>query len=146
MWKGELPKPPEGFTNELKRLYPTLECKFDRKSERFCIYQPSHLSGMVPMFRVDSETDDFRYPDRRDLGAIYRADFQRKAVKQRVVEGEDYMREYRIKEEANVKSEIRDSTKDGKHQLKNMYVKAANLGKGVTGFRQVPVKPRGKVF
>ena len=88
----------------------------------------------------------YRQPDNRDLQALVEADFHRKSVKRRILEGEEHMKRVREEETRKERSEIRDVTKDNRIQLANTYVRAVNLGKGRTGFRQITPKPKGKVF
>ena len=56
------------------------------------------------------------------------------------------MRKYRADEEAENRESIRDMTKDDKYQSRNSLIKAYNLGKGMSPFRQVKPAPQGKVF
>ena len=52
----------------------------------------------------------------------------------------------RVQEEkhvAFVKDEIKAQAQDNKRQIANTHNKAYNLSKGVTGFRQIPIKSKG---
>lgn len=147
-WIGIVPSPDPGFVKKLHTFDPTLKCQFSRKLGKFVITQPNRLhSGESVAAIVEGDTGaGYRQPDNRDIKALYEADFEIKDHKRRILEGEEAMLEHEKNQEERVAAEIRDITLDSKYQLRNTYVKAANEGKGMAPFRQVTVKPKGKVF
>lgn len=145
MFVGLTPSPDSGFVRQLHAFDKDLDVEFDRKLERFVITQPRFTGGRVLALVVESD-DVYRQPDNRELRILRRADFYRRNVMHRILEGEAYMRDARDKQDADAADDIRHLTRDSKRQLSNAYVKAFNLGKGVTGFRPITPKPRGQVF
>ena len=148
-YQGLTPNVDPQFEKELKRFDPNLEVEFRRDFGTFVITQPSKVSGRVPAVVISPELHEekqgrtWRQPDKRDIKALYRADFARKRAKDMVREGEDGIKERQKKDQEFAKDEILAQTRDNKRQLANTYSKAFNLGKGVTGFRQITPKSRG---
>jgi len=148
MWQGITPNPDSGFVKKLRTFDPKLKCQFSRKLECFVITQPNRLHSGESVAAI-VEGDDgagYRQPDNRDIQTLYEADFENKDHKKRILEGEEYMTNYREKEHKENIDEIRDIGKDSKYQLRNSLVKAYNMGKGMAPVRPIKVKPKGKVF
>jgi len=138
MYAGLTPAPDSSFVRQLRLFDKDLKVEFDRKLELFVITQSRYTGGRVLALVIASDTDTYRQPDARDIRILYMADFYRRNVKQRILEGEEYMRKVREDQDISAEDDIRHLTRDSKRQLANAYTKAFNLGKGVTGFRQVP--------
>lgn len=146
IYEGIPPVPDRGFIRKLKEIDPRLDCEFNRQYGKFVITCKAELSGRYELFLVEDGLDGgFRYPDNRDIISIHMADRYQKSRRQRILEGEEYMKNYRAKEDKRVKDAIHDMTKDDKRQLVRTYTKAANLGKAESTFRKVNVMPKGKV-
>ena len=148
MWQGITPSPDSGFIKNLKKFDPKLKCQFSRKLGLFVITQSNRLHSGESVAGI-IEGDDgagYRQPDNRDIQALREADFEFKDHKKRILEGEEYMLKYRKDEEAKNRETIRDATKDDKYQSRNSLMKAYNMGKGMSPYRQVAPKPQGKVF
>ena len=149
MYQGITPSVDPQFKKELKRFDPNLDIEFNRKFGTFVITQPSKLSGRVPAMAIAPEAHEqnegrtWRQPNMNDIRALHRADFARKRMKDMVKEGEDRVQDRMKRDQEFAKDEIMARTKEDKIQLANTFTKAFNLGKGVTGFRQVPKKSKG---
>lgn len=148
MWTGLTPSVDHGFKRKLRDYDPDLDCVFDRQFGKFVVTQSSKVSGRVPAVIIGVDVEEgYRQPDDRDIRQIAKADFARKSVKERIKEGEDYMREYRENQNAHVAEEIRDSTKDDKIQLMNAYRRhLLKDGKANSEFRRITPKSKGKKF
>ncbi len=146
MFNGLTPSPDSQFVKDLKAFDPKLGVRFCRKRGQFVITQPSQLSGRVDALAISGDHGGgYRQPNIRDIRALYHGDFARKRSKDMVQEGENRMREQEQKHREFVKGEIDAQTRDNKRQLANTYNRAFNNGKGVTGFRQIPIKSKGYV-
>ncbi len=144
MYEGITPSVDPGFVKKLKEFDPTLRVIFDRDLERFVIQQPRKMGGWAIACVVRSAEDhQFALPDDRHISILYEADFQRRSVDKRIREGEDYMLDHPVQQDINDRQEIHERTVDDKIQLMNALRKQYNLGKGVTGFRQILPKSRG---
>jgi len=148
MWTGMTPTPNPGFVKRLKEFDSKLDCVFSRKFGKFVIRQPSRVSGMVPAIIVDGGPGDgYRQPHVGDIKELYTGDFTRKSAKERILEGEEYMKDYREKEQAHVDDEIRNMTKDDKIQLMRAHRQhILKDGKANSEFRRVTPKSKGQVF
>ncbi|KKN52254.1 hypothetical protein LCGC14_0614740 [marine sediment metagenome] len=149
VWNGLTPAPDTGFVRKLRDFDPTLRVQFSRQLGKFIITQPSNLSGRTLAAVVEGEdcnNSGFRQPDMRDVRVLHEADFQRKAADQRILEGEEYMLGFQDDFDDKVAQELRECTVDDKIQLVNTYNRASNSGKGVTAYRQVTPKAKGKVY
>jgi hypothetical protein len=147
MWTGITPTPDPGFMKKLKVVDPNLDCEFNREVERFIITQPSRLgSGKLVAAIVENPGKDFyRQPDDRDLAVLAKGDFERTSHKQRIIDGEERMRNEYLKKEKDAEDKIREAAIDNKNQL----FRAAQYDAGVVGdrhnpaFRRVTPKPKG---
>lgn len=146
-FEGIIPVPDPGFMRKLKAISPKLGCEFSREHARFVITCEGEISGRYELFLVEGdEGGGYRYPDNRDIRTIHEADRYFKSRRQREREAIEYMRKHREDEEKRERDTIRNMTKDGKHQLRRTYIKAANLGKCESTFRKINARPRGKVI
>jgi len=148
MYEGLTPSPDSTFVRKLREFDPKLEVRFSRRHGRFIITQPRVTKPERPaeVWMINEEDGGFRQPDSRDLKILFGGDLHRVSVEERIKKGEAYMSGYDEKQKKDVKDEIRNRTKDGKIQLKQMYYKMGNLGKAPAPFRKIVKKPKGKVF
>ena len=149
MYQGITPTPDSNFVKKLHRYDSTLKCNFDRELSKFVITQPSMLNSgrKVALVVKDWEHEGgWRQPDERDIARIAMADFHRKSIRRRIQEGEDYMLNYRDKQDRKAAEELRDMTKDEKLPLVNAYRESFNLGKKIRPHRPIKPKVKGKVF
>lgn len=146
MYQGITPVPDRVFLKRLKKIDPGLDCEFSRAYGKFVITQTGKISGKVPVAVVEgNEGGGYRYPDNRDLILLHRADMHRRGqeVRDRVQKGEEYLKGYKERHNRKVREEIRDVTKDDKHQLMRAYHDAFNMpGKGNAAFRRIEPKSR----
>ena len=144
MHRGMTPTPDSGFVKDLKTFDPKLEISFDRRFDAFVITQPSQVSGRVPALVISGDNGSgYRQPNQSDIRALYKGDFERNGGKRHVLQEEERFKKQDEDHNKFVKDEIMHQTRDNKRQLINTYAKAFNVGKGVTGFRQVPIKSKG---
>lgn len=150
MWHGITPSPDPGFVRKLRDYDPKLRAEFRREYGKFAITQPAAVGPNTIIFLVEGGENGrhFRQPDARDLAILHHADMARSgnSPKDRMYEGEAAIADIHRKQEAKVRSDLRDATKDGKYQLMRTFQEAANTGKGTRPFRQITHKPKGKVF
>lgn len=145
-YQGITPTPDSGFIRKLKDISPKLGCEFSREHARFVITCQAELSGRYELFMVNGdEGGGFRYPDNRDILAVQEADRYVKSRRQRMRDADEYMRKHREDEEKSENDDIRNMTKDGKHQLIRAYTKDFNLGKCESTYRKVSARPKGRV-
>jgi hypothetical protein len=143
MYQGVTPTVDPTFLKKLKEFDPTLTCEFHRGHERFMIQRKATVGPPNNIMIVDDFTG-FRQPDERELAALYAADLWRHGgVTERIRKGEEYMRNYRKREDEKFKEELRDVTKDNKYWLRKTLRQANNDGKANHEFRRIEVKPRG---
>lgn len=152
-YAGIVPEVPKSFLEELKRLDPELDCAFSRKYHRFVIYQEGKISGRVPVAIVngyieEDGTTTYRYPDQRDIVNLYMADLHRSGqeIKDRIVEGEEYMLGHQEKSMKDAEDAIKHQTKEDKHQLMRGYAETYNLGKYNSTYRRVETRRKGKLI
>lgn len=143
MYQGVTPPVDPTFLKKLKEFDPTLTCEFHRGHERFVIQRKATVGPPHNIMIVDDFTG-FRQPDERDLAALYAADLWRHGgVSERIRKGEEYMRNYRTREDEKMREEFRDVTKDNKYWLRRTMRQANNDGKANHEFRRIEVKPKG---
>jgi hypothetical protein len=149
MYAGITPSVDPQFKKELKRFDPNLDIEFRRDYGTFVITQPSKLSGRVPAMVIAPETHEksegrtWRQPNMRDIGALHRADFARRSMKQQVTEGEDRIFTQQRKDKEFAQDEIKARTREDRIQIMNTFNRACNTGKGRTGVRQIIPKSKG---
>jgi hypothetical protein len=148
MYQGITPTPDPGFVRKLKEYSKDLRIVFSRKYSRFIIQQKGKISGWVDAFMIkgpDNTGCGYRQPDERDLELLFHADRHRKGQEYKDVirDGEQAMKDSAQKSMDEAADTLRQATIEDKRQLMNTYNKAVNQSKGVTGFRQVPIKKKG---
>lgn len=139
-------KPDRSFLNELKRTDKRLDCRFN--GQFFVLTYDRPCGGSVPIMSVRGEGGGFRQPDQRDIMKLKESDLAREDYREKFMRM-GKMSEYLTEQEQRRrkrKENLRDMTKDNKIQLRNAFSKAGNTSKSNTGFRQIRVKPKGKVF
>ena len=139
-------RPDQTFMKRLKELDRRLGCKFRHDLNRFAITFDRVVGPPNEILIVKGEQGEFRHPDQRELKVLCDGDLHRTDIKTRLDKADNYMRDYREKEDAHVADEIRNRTKDDSIQLKNAYRKDFNLGGKPSEFRRIDLKPRGKVI
>ena len=138
-------KPDPTFIKRLKELDQRLGCKFRRDLNRFAITFDRAVGPPNEVLIVKGEQGEFRQPDQRELKVLCDGDLHRTDIKTRLDKADNYMRDYREKEDAHVADEIRCRTKDDKLQLVNAYRKSFNTsGKPLPAFRKINVVSKRK--
>ena len=138
-------RPDPAFTKKLKELDPRLGCKFRHDLRRFAVTFDRTVGSPAEVLIVKGEYGEFRQPDERELKVLNEGDLQRTDIRTRLNKADNYMRDYREKQEAHVTDEIRNRTKDDKIQLVNAYRKSFNTsGKPLPAFRKITPKSKGK--
>jgi len=138
-------RPDPAFTKRLKELDPRLGCKFRRDLRRFAVTFDRVVGPPNEVLIVKGERGEFRHPDQRELKVLCDGDLHRTDMKTHLDKAENYMRDYREKEDAHVADEIRNRTKDDKLQLVNAYRKSFNTsGKPLPAFRKINVVSKRK--
>ena len=126
------------FMKDLKLVDKKLDCFFHPGTERFIVTYERATGEPVPIANVAGMINGhFRQPYGTDLEFIRSGDLSNSDVNERMQRVSHHMEYERDMQRKRSKAEIRDRTKDDKVFLKNAFDKARNLGKGVTGFRQV---------
>lgn len=139
-------KPDLAFTKELKRADKRLDCRFN--GQFYVITYERPCGGSVPIMSVRGADGGFRQPDQRDIMKLKESDLAREDYREKFMRM-GKMSEYLTEQEKSRRKRrelFRNIAKDSKHQLRNAFAKAANVGKSNAGFRQVQIKPKGKVF
>lgn len=133
-------RPDRAFVKELKLIDRRLGVKFNG-SHFVLTYDRGH-GDPVNVALVKRDDGGFRQPDRRDLehikgGDLAQGDKMDIRLKKMAYASEQMRRQIRAQSRQN----IRDMTKDGKHQLAKAFTKATNQGKGNAAFRRIDPKP-----
>lgn len=137
-------RPDRSFMKQLKRVHSRLDCKYRIDLELFAITWEMPLGPDAELMLVRDDMGGFRHPDQRDIDMICEGDIHRTNIKERIQKTEKYMRDWREKEDAYRKDEIRNSTKDDKIQLINEYRRTFNIGSKTPEFRRIKPKVKGK--
>jgi hypothetical protein len=96
---------------------------------------------------VKADDGGFRHPDDRDILKLQEGDLHRVPLKDRLRGVSKYMEDDRANLARHRKQEIRDMTKDGKHQLNRSISKIDhNSGGKRMPFRRINLSPKGQVF
>lgn len=138
--------PDRTFMKDLKRLDSRLGCYYNQNHKHFVITHERALGSPAEILLVERSDGGFRQPDRRDLDVLCEGDLHRTNVKERLQQTVKHMEQFREREDAHARDEIRNATKDDKHFLMNAYSRAFNTGKGNSAFRRIKPKTKGKVF
>ena len=137
--------PDSSFVKHLKRLDPRLGCKYRRDLGKFAITWSMPVGSPSEVMIVQNENGTFKQPDSRDLLILQEGDIHRTDIKERMNKTVNYMRDYQEQVKKTQSDEIRNATKEDKHQLMNAYRKSFNLsGKNAPAFRQVIPKAKGE--
>jgi len=139
-------RPDRAFMNKLKALDPRLGCKYRLDIERFAITWKMPVGQDSELLIVNDEFGGFRHPDDREIYILCEGDLYRSGLRETLARTEKYMRDYREKQDAHVKDEIRNTTKDDKIQMMNAYRKVFNVGSKTPEFRRVIPKHKGKTI
>lgn len=139
-------KPERHFMRRLQELDKNLGCEFNRNTQRFNVTFKRATGQPVPIIQVNSENGGFRQPDQRELNILGESDLQRIGMKDRLNKASKYMFDYREKKAKEAKLNLKDMTKDGKHQLKRAVGRIVSGKCNTSTFRKIEDKPKGKVF
>ncbi|MCK4252142.1 hypothetical protein KAX97_11890 [candidate division WOR-3 bacterium] len=137
--------PDRVFIKDLKQLDARLGCYFNETHRHFVITHERAVGPPAEIMLVERGDGGFRQPDKREIDVLCEGDLHRTNVKERLQKTVKYMDQFREKEAAHAKDEIRNTTKDDRRQLMNTYAKAFNTGKGNSTFRRIKPK-NGKSF
>jgi hypothetical protein len=133
------------FLQDLKQLDPKLGCYYETNHRHFVITYERAYGGKVPIMLVEDENQGFRQPDQRDIEKLKEFDTHRVSMKERLQHTALYMERVRENKRREARENIRDMTKDDKHQLASKFAKLTG-GKHNSVFRRINLKPRGEVF
>jgi len=126
------------FMKDLKQMDSKLDCFFHPGTEKFIVTYKRATGEPVPVATLAGMEDGcFRQPNTRDLEFIKSGDMSNTTVKDKMSKVANHMEFEREKQRRSSYENIRDRTKDDKIQLQRAFQKTTNIGKGVTGFRQV---------
>lgn len=139
-------KPDRYFMRRLQELDKNLGCEYNQNTERFNVTFKRATGQPVPIIQVNSEDGGFRQPDQRELSILGESDLARVDMKDRLNKASKYMFDYREKKEREARDNIRNLTKDGKHQLKRAVGRIVSGKCNTSTFRKIEDKPKGKVF
>ena len=134
------------FIKRLKRIDKRLDMHWSRGPERWLMVYDKGNGNFVNMFLIETETYQYRHPDKRDLVRIRVADLATKSAERRLKESHEYMTEARIKDRKDATENIRLMTLDSKVQLMQAFSKAAGYSKGNSAFRRITAKARGEIY
>lgn len=137
-------RPDPAFTKKLKELDPRLGCKFRHDLRRFAVTFDRAVGSPAEVLIVKGEYGEFRQPDERELKVLNDGDLQKTDIRTRLDRADNYMRDYRKKQEKEISDRIDLATKDDRIQLKNAYRKSFNTGGKPSEFRRIIHKPKGK--
>jgi len=146
MYIGVPPEVDPSFLKQLRSYDRYLDCVFDRALERFLVIWHKPYGPPAQLIVVSTDDGNFRHPDAREISVIAQADFARVSVRDRIIRGEEYMREYAEKEDREITDTFRHQTMDNRLQLTKGYHAAFNLGKFGGAFRRIIHTPKGQVF
>lgn len=134
------------FYKRLKRIDKRLDVRWNRNVERWLIVYVRPNGQDAAMFLVETEANQYRHPDRRDLVRLKAADMATKRVQDMLRESAEYMYSYREKQISQARENIRLMTVDDKIQLMQKFSKLAGSGKGNSAFRRIQARARGIVY
>jgi len=137
-------RPDPAFTKKLKKLDSRLGCKFRHDLRRFVVTFDRAVGSPAEVLIVKGEYGEFRQPDERELKVLNDGDLQKTDIRTRLDRADNYMRDYRKKQEKEISDRIDLATKDDRIQLKNAYRKSFNTGGKPSEFRRIIHKPKGK--
>ena len=135
--------PDRTFVKRLKQLDPRLGCKFRTDLRKFAITF-DRVVGPPAEVLIVNNNGGFRQPDERELKVLNDGDLQKTDIRTRLDRADNYMRDYRKKQEKEISDRIDLATKDDRIQLKNAYRKSFNTGGKPSEFRRIIHKPKGK--
>jgi hypothetical protein len=139
--------PDRVFCKRLKELDPKLGCFFNNDLKKVVITYERGTGEKVPIYVVQTEDEQFRIPDRRDILKLRESDKTKHDTMARLKANADYMAFYRYEQQEARRIELLDRTKDDKYQLaKTMGVAAGASPKSNRPFRLMEHKAKGKVF
>lgn len=133
------------FLKDIKQLDSKLDCHYEREHGHFVITYDRAAGGSVPILLVEGQDGGFRQPDRREILKLKKSDIQRVSMEDQLKAAASYMEKERDKTRRNARDNIRNMTKDDKHQLASKFARL-DRGKHNSIFRRVGNKPKGKVF
>lgn len=138
MFKGVKPTPDPAFVKALKEYDSKLDIIFDRMAERFIIRRQRAYGMPWGVLLVETEDEQFRQPDQRDIKKLYEADLWKNGgVDARIRRGEQTMWDYEEKLERDSKDTFRAMSRENKIQLSNTYRKATNQGSKAPELRRI---------
>jgi hypothetical protein len=147
MYQGIAPNADPLFKRDLMEFDSDLRVEFNRAAERFVITKPRPFGNPWVVLVVESDSGDFKPPDRRDIAKLWLGDLWRHGGPDaRVRTGEEKMVEARQKSEQQAETEIKDHTRDDGRYLRKQWRAIANDGKANSDVRRIDVKPKGKTI
>lgn len=138
--------PPRSFVKDLKNICKHLDCEFEPRYERFIVTYKRAIGEPVPVFVVETDDKQFRYPDQRDIKKVVECDLERETVDEKMQRISKQVWDAQREQQKKASQEWRERTLDDKLQLASRFAKLAGFGKGNSTFRRIDVKPKGKVF
>lgn len=138
-------KPSHTFMQRLRCMDSRLGCEFNTKTGRFNITYQRATGLPVPLIQVNSDSGGFKFPDERELKMLYDGDMNKMTLRERLNKTSKYVQDYRENAEKKARENIRDMTKDNKHQLKNVFDRVDGQAQ-TTHFRKIEPKPKGEVI
>lgn len=135
--------PDSGFMRKLKSLDPKLGCEFDYDTERFFVTYQRATGRPIAILNVKAPDGGFRQPDDREIRVLQQGDQQRVDVAANLEKAAHYMESVHTKTRTDRKSNIRDWTKDNKHQLMRSLNPSSKANRP---YRQITPRVTGKVF
>lgn len=138
--------PDATFLRNLKNLSSDLDCHFDNKDKRFVITCKRAVGGSVAIYQIKTDDNQFRKPDDRDIAFIASGDNHKTTSRERTALMAKYMEDYHRDHQKKTKDDFRDRTKDDKFQLARKFAAMTGCSKKMHPFRNMAIKPKGKVF
>ena len=131
---------------ELKNIDRDLDCKYNQEIGRFVVTFKRATGGEpVPVLWIETENNEFRFPDYRDVQKIAEMDSNKDAVRDRLSKSSYAIDEFAKKQRARASEEILAMTREDRRILMKAFNKAFFGGKA-DPFCKVTPKPKGKSF
>lgn len=134
------------FIKDLKNIDRHLDCEYVPKYERFVITYKRAIGEPVPVFIVQTEDNEFRRPDRRDLEKVRECDLEKESIEDKFRRISKQVWEAQFAQQRKASQEFKERALDDKVILSQKFSRLTGIGKGNSAFRRIDVKPKGKKF
>ena len=137
--------PDKNVLKELKNIDRDLGCHYDPEIERFVITWKRATGGNpIPILWIETDDNQFRFPDHRDVSHIAEMDTNRDDVRSRLNKSSFAINDFALKQKERTRAEILAMTREDRRILMKAFNKAF-LGGKADPYRKIEVKSRGIV-